>query len=134
MLGVAVLMRRLSLGRRHQPSPWQAMDVLTGLQLPAGAARCLQSNQVEMRWLFGGLTLALHAAEVADYCLNLDSANPSWFVAWRQQGELAIPYLVSLSSRQAAAWQATGAQVDAVPAAADSVARLRQAVGRLQNG
>jgi hypothetical protein len=119
--------------RRQHPVQWRPVEVLPGLQLAAGAARCLQRERTDMRWLFGGLSVLLQRDEVPGYRQNLASGAPSWFVAWQPQGELAVPFQVTLSSRQAARLQADGAQVDSVPASADIVERLRQFVARAGN-
>ncbi|MDO8298443.1 DUF3305 domain-containing protein [Lacisediminimonas sp.] len=120
---VAVIMQRLPLDNRWQPWQWRPLEIveLDVSPLPdEPGPRCLMDSAEESRWLFGGFELEFFRDEAEGYFLNVDTANPSWFVMWRMEEvdgqEIAVPKSVTLSYNVAARLMDGGERVDILPA------------------
>jgi hypothetical protein len=112
-LSLAVVMQRKPLKSAWQPFQWLPAEVVLS-PLP-GAPRCLRDDSSEMLWLYPGLSLRLYSDEAEGYFLNLDSGSPCWFIMWRLEGEVGVPWLVTLSYNEAARLMDGGEQVDTLP-------------------
>jgi hypothetical protein len=127
-LKVAVVMQRVPLANRWQPTQWKPIDISADSGLQDGGGRCLRNDEADTRWLFGGYDIRLYTDEAEGYFLNIDSPAPCWFIMWRLEdidgAEVAVPKQVTLSYNEAARLMDGGEQVDTLPASPDIVAHL----------
>jgi hypothetical protein len=125
---IGVVMQRIPLNNRWQPTQWRPLEIVDDAAFPAGAARCLLDDPADTRWLFTGFELRLFSDEGEGYFLNVDSALPCWFIMWRMEQldgvEVAVPKSVTLSYNEAARLMDGGEQVDTLPASADIIERV----------
>jgi hypothetical protein len=109
---IGVVMQRRAIQNRWVDCVWEPWGVLPGMA--EGAPRLLVDGGSITQWLHPGFTLLLHRDEAEGYYLNVSGPEPSVFVLWRMEGELALPVEVTVSSDEAGRWLDGGHSVDRV--------------------
>ncbi len=102
------------LGGRWQSEKWEAVSVLEDPGTDT-APRLLEQDSDHVRWLHPVLLVEMYRDEAEGYYLNLSSAQPFAFVAWRLEENIALPLRVTLSYNEAARMMDGGETVDGVP-------------------
>lgn len=117
-LGVAVIMRK-----RPSTHPWADFSydafgvVVRAVGEEKRVEKIFQDGDDE-HYLVSGINLRLHVDECESYYHNLMSPEPSCFIVAGQpeeEGEMPLPYLVSLSFDEAHAYLEGDEQVYSVP-------------------
>lgn len=81
----------------------------------ADSPQMLYSDDQIERWLHAGFEVHLYTDEAEGYFLNCTTAQPVIFVAWRMEGETAVPWTVTASYNEAARLLDAGEEVQGVP-------------------
>lgn len=106
-------MERRALNNRWQPVQWVPVAVDPEAGAP-GAPQILDAEPTRTRWLYPGLETDLYADEAEGYFLNFTTARPVIFVAWRMEGERAVPWMITASYNEASRLMDNGESVDPV--------------------
>src|SRR5690606_24264185 len=111
---VGVMMERRLLANRWQSVQWTpiAVDPDAG---PADSPQLHYSDAQIERWLHAGFELRLYPDEAEGYFLNCTTAEPAVFVAWRLEGDVAVPWAGNASYNEAARLLDSGEEVQGVP-------------------
>ena len=110
---LAVVMQRRSARSRWAEVIWQPVSVLESDE-PAGPARRLVKQDDYEQWLHPGFALEIHRDEIEGYYMNVSSGSPRVFVAWRMEGEAALPLQITASYDEGGRWLDAGNSVDSV--------------------
>ena len=109
---LSVVMQKRPAASRWQAEVWEAIAVLPGET--QGGVRCLLSRDGVEQWLHPGYAVVLRRDEAEGHYLNVSLEAPRVFVAWRMEGERALPIEVTTNYLQASAWMDAGLSVDSV--------------------
>lgn len=110
---LAVVMERRAARSRWADVVWQPASVLESDE-PAGAPRLLVKEGEYEQWLHPGFALEIHRDETEGYYMNVSSGSPRVFVAWRMEGDAALPLQVTASYDEGGRWLDGGNSVDGV--------------------
>jgi hypothetical protein len=110
---LAVVMQRRNARSRWADVIWQPVSVLESDE-PAGAARLLVKQDGFEQWLHPGFAVEIHRDEIEGYYMNVSSGSPRIFVAWRMEGDAALPLQVTASYDEGGRWMDGGVSVDSV--------------------
>jgi uncharacterized protein DUF3305 len=110
---LAVVMERRNARSRWADVIWQPVSVLESAE-PQGAARLLVKRDDFEQWLHPGFALEIHRDETEGYYMNVSSGSPRVFVAWRMEGDAALPLQVTASYDEGGRWMDAGNSVDGV--------------------
>ena len=126
-LRVGVVMQRRRLDNRWQSHQWRPLEIVADAGLPPGE-HCLRDDDADSRWLHTGFEVALYSDEGEGYHLNVNAAEPCWFIMWRMDerdgAEFALPKSVTLSYTEAARLMDGGEQVDTLPLSDELIERV----------
>jgi hypothetical protein len=110
---LAVIMQRRNARSRWAGVIWEPVSVLESAEAP-GAARLLVRQDDYEQWLHPGFELAIHRDETEGYYMNVSSGSPRIFVAWRMEGDAALPLEITASYDEGGRWMDGGNSVDSV--------------------
>ena len=110
---LAVVMERRAARSRWAEVVWQPVSVLESEE-PAGAPRLLVKQGDYEQWLHPGFALEIHRDETEGYYMNVSSGSPRVFVAWRMEGDAALPLQLTASYDEGGRWLDGGNSVDGV--------------------
>ena len=110
---LAVVMERRAARSRWADVVWQPVSVLETAE-PSGAPRRLVKEGDYEQWLHSGFALEIHRDETEGYYMNVSSDSPRVFVAWRMEGDAALPLQVTASYDEGGRWLDGGNSVDSV--------------------
>ncbi len=110
---LAVVMERRAARSRWADVVWQPLSVLESDE-PRGAPRLLVKDGDYEQWLHPGFALEIHRDETEGYYMNVSSGSPRVFVAWRMEGDAALPLQVTASYDEGGRWLDGGNSVDGV--------------------
>jgi len=110
---LAVIMQRRNARSRWAGVIWEPVSVLESAEAP-GAARLLVRQDDYEQWLHPGFELAIHRDETEGYYMNVSSGSPRIFVAWRMEGDAALPLEITASYDEGGRWMDGGNTVDSV--------------------
>jgi len=111
---VAVVMQRRNARSRWAGVIWEPVGAHESDEARGEARPLMRQDDVE-QWLHPGLELSLRKADADGYYLNVSTAEPKIFVAWRDEEGRGVPCLLTASYSEASCWMEGGEQVDAVP-------------------
>lgn len=106
-------MQRRNARSRWAEVVWQPISVLESDE-PPGAARLLVKQDDYEQWLHPGFALEIHRDETEGYYMNVSSGSPRIFVAWRMEGDAALPLQITASYDEGGRWLDGGNSVDSV--------------------
>jgi hypothetical protein len=110
---LAVIMQRRNARSRWAGVIWEPVSVLESAEAP-GVARLLVRHDDYEQWLHPGFELAIHRDETEGYYMNVSSGSPRIFVAWRMEGDAALPLEITASYDEGGRWMDGGNSVDSV--------------------
>ncbi len=111
---LAVIMQRRALHSRWQSETWEPVGVLADFA-EEGPARVIVEDGDTTHWLHPGFKVELRRDEADGYYMNMTTDQPSVFILWRMEAELAVPQYATVSYAEAARWMDAGEHVDRVP-------------------
>ncbi len=110
---VSVVMQRREVRNRWQSEVWEPIAVLP--DAGEGAPRVIADAPGRREWLYPGQQIELRVPDADGYFLNVSTSEPSVFVLWRMQEDIAVPSHLTVSYSEASSWMDGGEQVDRVP-------------------
>jgi hypothetical protein len=118
---LAVIMERVCLTGRWATEKWEAKGVVPDTSPPGSAERVILDDGQTRQVLFSGMILRLNPVEAEGYLLNLTSPQPTVFVLWRMDGEVARPQRLTVSYNEGTRWADSDENVDGVSLPEDLV-------------
>ena len=106
-------MQRRNARSRWAEVVWQPISVLESDEPPGAARRLVKQDDYE-QWLYPGFALEIHRDETEGYYMNVSSGSPRIFVAWRMEGDAALPLQITASYDEGGRWLDAGNSVDSV--------------------
>ena len=110
---LAVVLERRILTNPWQSAQWIASEVRMGSHGDQVIRLC--ASPEGEKWLYPGFWLQFYTDEAEGYFLNVSAAQPFIFVAWRMEGDMAVPHAVSASYNEASRWLDAGETVEGLP-------------------
>jgi hypothetical protein len=110
---LAVVMQRRNARSRWAGVVWEPVSVVESDEARGDARLLVQHDDYE-QWLHPGFELAIHRDETEGYYMNVSSGSPRVFVAWRMEGESALPLAITASYDEGGRWLDGGNSVDSV--------------------
>ena len=106
-------MERRNARSRWADVVWQPVSVLESAEAPGAARRLVKRDDFE-QWLHPGFALEIHRDEIEGYYMNVSSGSPRVFVAWRMEGDAAVPLQITASYDEGGRWLDGGNSVEGV--------------------